>query len=305
MMKISNLSKTDPKYIEYYNTKLSKLKELYYSGHSCTKIAKLLKMSRNDVSLFLKNENVKIDPDRHKKKFTIQNENIFKNIDTPEKAQILGLIYADGCIYKNHNVTNISLKEDDKEYLENINSYIGFSRPVSIDKKETLRFFKENQKTYKCKNSYSIRINNKKIKDDLIKHGVEYYKSYTDFSFPENLSKNFYNSFILGYFEGDGCITFSKIKNRKCISKSFTVLCQPKMSVFLKDVLKNELNIDAKLYTRKARPNLRTVSVTKNKDIIKIYHWLYRDVSFYMKRKHDIFVYILNNLKIYGYNIEK
>lgn len=284
--------------------KLSQIIPLYENGNSCTTISKMIKMSRNDISKYLKHKGIKIDKDRHKHIFTIKDENIFENINTSEKAQILGLIYADGCVYKNYDITNISLKEDDIEYLKKINDYIGFSRPVSLEKKETVRYFKENNKFYKCKNAYSIRIRNKKIKDDLMKHGICYNKSYVDFDMPD-IDEKLFNSFILGYFEGDGCITTSSIKNRKCISKSFTILCQPTMAERIQKIFKKQLDIDSKIYIRKARPLLRSVSVTKNNDIIKLYHWLYKDTTFCMKRKHDIFKFILQNLETYGYNIGK
>jgi hypothetical protein len=284
------------------NEKAEEITSLYEQGMRCVKISRELNLSRSFVAKYLKNKYKNVIHNRQKK-YTI-NDNFFENIDTPEKAQILGLWFADGCILQNFNRSSLSLKEDDLDYLENINSYMNHSRPVIIHKKESIRYFKSDDKSYKTKNAYGIIINSEKIKNDLMMQGIVYNKSDYDFGFPK-IPKNLFNSFILGYFEGDGCITTSPIKNRKCISKSFSILCQPLFANNLKDIFNSELDIDCKIYTRSAKPTLRTVSITKNNDIIKLYHWLYKDVSFCMKRKHDTFCYILNNLSTYGYDIGK
>ena len=275
--------------------------ELYISGESCTTIGHKFKMSRDTISDIIRSYDIYVDSDRHKHIFSID-ENVFENIDTPEKAQILGLIYADGCIVHNTNISSIILKEDDILYLEKINTYLKYTKPLYLEKKEGVRQF-DNGIYYKTKNAYGIRINNKKIKQDLMKWGVEHRKSYTDFLVP-NIENKYLNSFILGYFEGDGCITSSKIKNRNTISHSFSILGQERFINNLQIIFKRELNIDASVYHRKARPLLRTISITKIKDIIKLYHWLYKDVTFCMERKHDKFCYIMNFLKnSYNYEI--
>jgi intein/homing endonuclease len=214
-------------------------------------------------------------------------------MDSFSKNQFLGLFFADGCLIKNTNRINITLKEDDKDYLKQMNSYLGCSKPVVLMKKEGVRFFKKDNKSYKTKNAYGISITCKEMRDDLIKWGVEYNKSYTNFSIPD-IPRKFLNAFVLGYFEGDGNISFSKIKNRKTISHSFSILCQPKFAQELQNIFKSELNIDSRIYIKKAQPTLRTIQITKINDLIKLYHWLYDDAEIVMVRKHDKFKYILN-----------
>lgn len=62
----------------------------------------------------------------HKHDITIKtkkikfNQNYFNIIDTPAKAQILGFIYADGCVESKRPVFKLTLAEQDYEYLDNI-----------------------------------------------------------------------------------------------------------------------------------------------------------------------------------------
>ena len=56
------------------------------------------------------------------------------------------------------------------------------------------------------KNSIKLSVTNKGMYEDLVSHGMVENKSHSEYHFPQ-IPKEFYNSFILGYFDGDGCIT--------------------------------------------------------------------------------------------------
>jgi len=282
-----------------YRSKTESIVSLYLTGSSCTQIAKQLGISRNHVSLILKEND--IDSSVRRSKFTI-NEDILHEIDTFQKAQFLGLMFADGCIIKNTEVFCVSLKEDDLEYLQDINQYLQCTKPVTLMKKAGRRFFAKDNKYYATKNAYGIRVENKKIKEDLMKWGIVYNKSYVDFHIP-SIDRKYINAFILGYFEGDGTIASSKIKNRKTISHNLSILCQPNFALDLQNIFKQELDIHAGIYIKKSQPLLRTVNISKVDDLIKLYHWLYDDAVFVMKRKHSKFVNILKFFENRGYEV--
>ena len=61
-------------------------------------------------------------------------EAFFDVIDTEEKAYFLGLLYADGCNATNRNAVILSLKEDDKEILEKLNSLLQPKKPLGHTK---------------------------------------------------------------------------------------------------------------------------------------------------------------------------
>ena len=71
----------------------------------------------------------------------------------------------------------------------------------------------------------------------LVNLGIKENKSHLDYKIP-NIDENFINSFILGYFDGDGCITI-KSTGYSVVS----ICCNSRL--FLEDVQKylNKLNI--------------------------------------------------------------
>ncbi len=135
-------------------------------------------------------------------KYTI-NEKFFEIIDTQEKAYILGLIYADGSIHHTKAEMKLSLQEQDKHVLEEINLLLTSNKP--------LRFYALEKKNSNWANQYALVIERRKCIEDLKNLGVLPGKSFMNLSFP-NLDKHFISHFIRGYFDGDGCITFSSPK---------------------------------------------------------------------------------------------
>ena len=75
--------------------KYEKGKEMYLNGVSTIKISKTLNISRGRFSTWLKNEGVNVSVCPQRKKI---NENVFKIINTEEKAYWLGFLYADGYV---------------------------------------------------------------------------------------------------------------------------------------------------------------------------------------------------------------
>ena len=81
-----------------------------------------------------------------KRKYNV-NDNFFDNIDTEEKAYVLGFLFADGCIYKKRSQVYIKLNRKDKCILEKINTALCSNFPIF----DTVGRFSKNYKyTKKC-----------------------------------------------------------------------------------------------------------------------------------------------------------
>lgn len=65
-------------------------------------------------------------------------ENLFKAIDTEEKAYWLGFLYADGNISKDKNVIELSLKESDIEHLKQYRKFLNLENKPFDCKKNLL-----------------------------------------------------------------------------------------------------------------------------------------------------------------------
>jgi transposase-like protein len=282
-----------------YKEKRNEIIKLAKQNKTRTEISKLLKISTQSIIKVLREEGLN---DYKVRKYTI-NETLLDDINTFQKAQFLGLMFADGCVIANTNQFCISLKEDDKEYLEDTRKYLEYSGPVALHKKATTKFFKRGNKFYKTKDAYGIRMCNTKFTNSLRKWGIEDNKSYVDFGISP-IPVEHMNAFILGYFEGDGNIASSKIKNKNTISHAFSIICQPRFANELQIFFKNHLNINLLVYAAtKDQPNLRRVYIYKFDDLVKLYHWMYDSAVYVMKRKHDKFLYIFNFFKNKGYEI--
>lgn len=133
----------------------------------------------------------------------------FKVIDTADKAYWYGFIVADGCVMLGKSPgLRIGLKGSDSEHLESFKSCINSNHPV--------RHF---SKTYKHRGAVksalacSIDIRSQGIADDLIALGCIPNK--TNISAPIHpVDVDLFCHFARGVFDGDGCVTFSRRKNR-------------------------------------------------------------------------------------------
>jgi len=270
--------------------------ELYNSGLSLRNVAKKLDISPASVRRFLnlsgkKNRNFT----HHLGKYTVD-ESFFKKIDSHKKAQILGMIYADGCITKNgKNSINawrleIGLVYSDIKYLEQVNIIMKNTSPIYTD-------FNTNRKS---KKEYKVQISNKQpfsklsthnhiICEDIRKLGVTPRKSMTcEFPTLDQVPDEFINSFILGYFEGDGGFC----RTREQATCSFA--CSKPFAEKLQQILREKIGVNSSLSIMNCDPRMLHLAVHGNKQTITLMEWLYKDSTTDLilerkKKEYEIF----------------
>lgn len=201
--------------------------------------------------------------------------NYFKVIDSHEKAYYLGYIYSDGYIcsgnYDRSKQIGIALQLQDKYILDRLHNNLQLKTNISI-----------------YKNSAKLVITNLGMYNDLVNLGVKEDKSHQDYTIP-SIPEEFINSFILGYFDGDGCIT---IKATKAIVVS--ICCNSK--IFLESV-QNYLSlngIETRLNQEKRSSgnNLNILYLKGRKNQLKFKDLIYKDSPIYLTRKYDKFMKI-------------
>lgn len=122
-------------------------------------------------------------------------ENFFQNWSL-DMAYILGLWWADGCIYGEYkNYFNLSLHKNDIDLLIKIKRMMKSNHKISINK-----------------NMASLVISSKKIYSDITLLGGTPKKSLT-VDFPK-IPQQYTKDFIRGLWDGDGSIYFLKKENR-------------------------------------------------------------------------------------------
>ena len=208
-------------------------------------------------------------------------ENFFDEINTEEKAYILGLLYADGYNNTDKNEVCISLKEDDVEILNRITEIIQPTKPLFY-----LDMSPDNRGMKNSKNQYRITINNKHISQKLVELGCGKAKS-SILVFPSDIqvSNSLINHFIRGYFDGDGSV--SKGKNPK-----IDIISTPEFLIPLQKILNNILKIGiTKLNTKghHSNANVTTLQIGGKLQCIRFGDWIYKDATIYLERKKKVF----------------
>ncbi len=128
------------------------------------------------------------------------NHDFFKKW-SPEMAYVLGFFAADGSMLKNRRGGKfIEFNITDRTVLHRIRATTGSNHKIT----------KRPSRNSKWKDIYRIQIGSQEWFADLTHLGFTQHKSNT-LRFPK-VPKKYLGDFIRGYFDGDGCIYFNKLK---------------------------------------------------------------------------------------------
>ena len=219
-----------------------------------------------------------------KRKYVYErNSNYFDEIDSFEKSYFLGLIYADGCNYKNRGVFEIDLQERDEHILLSLKNAIGYEGPLYHydDSKR-----KASYQTMSC-----LQISDNHICESLEKHGVVERKSLV-LKFPEFLNDELIPHFIRGYVDGDGCIYYSKNNGIYCSLIGTKDFC-----FHIKDILASK-GIKCSVYHRDMyNENTYILSIGGPKQTYRFLDWIYScsTENTRLSRKYELYLECCNN----------
>ncbi len=208
---------------------------------------------------------------------------------------ILGAFMTDGCVYISKDRPNrkiVTLTSKDKDWLENINQYI-------CPEKSLLTH---------GKNCFRIMYNCTELADWFISKGCIPKKSLI-LKFP-NIPEQFLPDFIRGCWDGDGSISFTKIKgNNYRRQANFTsgskIFCDA-MSFIL-----NKYHISNKIYCRiipnriienrliSSNNNNYRIQLSNGESVYKLSKFIYYNSDkIYMKRKYIVAQKIITNWEL-------
>lgn len=258
------------------------IEELIEQGLTLKKIAVELNVSYNTILRWCKKYSLTSKTgSKGAKKYNL-NENFFEMIDTEDKAYWLGFLAADGNIHatvkgKAINRLQINLKADDTCHLEKFQKALNSNFPINL-------------KTINNSQAAELKINSKKICDDLIKSNITPRKSLI-VEMPDNLPKNLVPHYIRGYFDGDGCIKNYKDKNNRH-RYSFSIVG----GIDMLEQIQAKLPCSIPIYKIKRCKDIFSLETTKKENIISIYDYLYTNATIYLERKKDIFDDLMSRL---------
>ena len=221
----------------------------------------------------------------------------FSNIKTEIQAYLLGFHAADGSLNSKRHTMAIKLTAADCEILE---LYKNFISPDAYERNlEGFKFTIRDKEVFAKKNK-EIQIASKFISEDLIKFGFGDNKTYKELYLPKLEDENLLRHFVRGYFDGDGSFVGSvrkpNLKNReKNYRVSYSFQIDSKKSNIINELNEyfHKHNINTTINYVKRDDMYRVRCGAKN-DITKLFHLLYDDSNFYLKRKFDKFNYYVN-----------
>lgn len=237
-------------------------------------IAKRLHFSAGTIADILRSNDVKIKNYCEASKIYTIDEEYFDEINIPNKAYILGFLYADGCRVKNCNGIRMNLQERDKHILDEINNEIKSNRP--------LRFIDYSHDPSR-QNQYLLSIDNKHMAESLYKWGIVPCKEFI-LEFPSWMDYDLIRHFIRGYLDGDGSIS----KNPKEKRMNFTGTKM--MMEGIKEYLEKQLNVHSFMYSPHHKDTItRTLGIAGGNQVKKVLDHLYEDAEMYLHRKYEIY----------------
>lgn len=227
------------------------------------------------------------------------NTQYFKEINSYNKAYLLGFIAADGAIVQNKGCSTktltITIHAKDIALLELLKSELNSSLNI-----------KDINHKSKSLSSYKLDVNHKRfntskkeIIKDLESYGLTSNKSLIMPNLIVNIPVEYRKAFILGYFDGDGCFVDSKVirtrtHTKKDGTKSVYIGEKYNSSIsikgteqFLKGIVE-ELKIESYFLKQLTNQNIHTLVIIKNCEILKFYD-CYNHCDFFFQRKKDKF----------------
>ena len=248
---------------------------LYKEGYSAQHIGKLLNINEHSVAYRLKINNIqkrKILGIKHSQRNPTITLEFFKNLIKNRKSDFdyfLGLLASDGNITGNQ-IRIASISDENVEFLEHFKDFL--DNKVNIHR---------NLRSDKQKYYNSIAFKNQDIVELLTKdYGITANKTFT-------LQLPYINwDIIRGYFDGDGCL----VKDKRCNSWQFEIVSASILfATQLNDFYKSN-NLHSHIYKEK---NLYKITILQKQDIIFIFNNIYKDCSYFLKRKYDKFLPII------------
>lgn len=229
---------------------------------TCSSLSRKYGISDRTISVWLKDNGIKIKQEQGY--ITHCDTKYFEQIDTPNKAYLLGFITADGAVV--NTSCSIEVHSSDKEVLEFAKTEINPDATITICK-------------YKNKDNVRVSFNSKKICSDLSKYGVVQNKSKIIKEVPTDLiAKELLPFYFRGLIDGDGCIHKDGKVSIYSGSEDYIKSVQ---SVLVNEAGVKQLGI--------YHGTTYFISWGGKKDKEKLFHYLYDNLesTFYFKRKYQ------------------
>ena len=243
-------TRTLPEWVSYFDNQYTKSQIYSFCYHNKKIIKKLPQTEKSQIQ------------SQNARKYHI-NQDYFKTWSS-NMAYILGLWFADGCIYRG-KIFDITLHNKDKYILKQVAKELEFEGSLY---------------DYVDRQAARINFSCVVIYNDIVSLGGCENKSMV-VDFPK-VPNEFLPDFIRGYFDGDGSIM--QLKNNR-LNSAFTSGSKKFLDQLL-EILRKEASIEGGSYD----PSSYTLRFGK-KDTIRLGKYMYKNnPELFLKRKKDKFI---------------
>lgn len=244
------------------------LEQYLNEGKTTREIGYLTGKSRSTVSYWIKKYEL-TDKMKYAKPI-YKDPKMFNKIDTPEKAYIIGYALADG--YINDKIVDFACCIADKELLQFISKYIGANYHEDMT-------YKPESKTFP---HAEVHIGNRDIVTDFNKHCSSKLEKHCPI-----ISKSLERYLVQGFFDGDGCLTWGRRKDRNRVWQKISFTSSLKVLEGIQQILLKQCDIST-VIRPKAKENCFVLEFASKKNVLKFLNYIYPDDNFIiLKRKYE------------------
>lgn len=248
---------------------------LYSKQETLKNIGAKYNVSRSIIKRLLNEHNIPTRPRVHSIPGCYDK---FNKIDSREKAYWLGFLSADGCNYRRKDNSNatiaVNLSRKDRGHL------VKFCEFLNLPELKIKDFVQDGGFSSKTEMS-RVGVYSLKMSYDLERWGVPPRKSLI--LKPPTIKPEFFTSYILGYFDGDGCI--SHLSATGCFQISF--VGTKELLNWIEGLSGISFNYQQR-YPEK-RSNNYDMRIAGTHKPYAFLHQLYTDCPVYLERKYKLF----------------
>ena len=247
---------------------------MYLSGISSVKIGQTFNCDHKTITRVLERNGIdRIGVGLRKYKL---NEYYFDDIDTPNKAYILGFFYADGSNNEDKQTISMSLQEEDKYILETIRKEINSEKPL-----EFLDYSNKHDGGYNYKNQYRLLMFSRHMSKVLHDKGMPQNKSLI-LQWPMFLKDDLISHFLRGYIDGDGHL--------RQVGHFVSLVSIEDFCNSAKEHIENKLGIECKIIDAPCHNGItRQLIISKKENTKPFLNYIYQDAEICLQRKYQIY----------------
>jgi len=220
-------------------------------------------------------------PRKEKWEYSHHDHFYFSNIDTPNKAYVLGLMIADGWVSPERNTIGIQLQKSDGYIIEQIKTEWKTTNKI-IDCKSRTFLSLNGTKIYTSQMLKRIAISSPKMIEDLKRWGVIARKSKI-VTLPV-ISEELDSHLFRGIIDGDGCIYIHSNGKDICIRIAGSHYLVAQCCLYL------HKRLGINYHHPSLEGNISYVDYSSKPEVVVLANFLYKDIneSFCLERKRNI-----------------